>query len=264
MSNDSHYHIYVINLERAIERRESITQECKKAGLDCHLFKAIDGYKINITDLRDNQTYTGYDIKNMPNHRIDAFTKYTITCDPEAITPTKFNYVGIPLSAGELGIWCSYRMIWLDVNNNYYKKIIILEDDVHAKVDNVSQRIDSFIAHLPPTFDLGFMHYGYIIPYSLLKNPYIEYNEYVIKPDSNIQAVGTAAIVYSNKAIKTLLSYDTYTSAVDVFFWDIALNDDYRTDIQMPFRGLLEIYMSSEMLLEPVFEGLIAEMGRTF
>lgn len=266
MSNGLNYHIYVMNLERSVTRRESIKNECSKAGLDCHLFKAIDGYKINVTDLRTNQTFTGYDIKNMPNHRIEGFTKYIVTCNPEAAMPIKFGYAGIPLSAGELGIWCSYRMIWLDAESNNYKLIIILEDDVQARVSNLSTRIDSFISNLPSSFDLGFMHYGRLVPYSLLKEPYIQVNDFVFKLYSDIKAVGAAAIVYSDKAISTLLSYDTYISAVDVFFWDISLNDEYKMNDRMPLTGLLEIYMSTEYLFEPSSElgSQIFEMGRSF
>jgi GR25 family glycosyltransferase involved in LPS biosynthesis len=257
--------IYVMNLEKSVSRREAVIKECGKAGLKCDIFNATDGYNINITDLRDNNTFKGIDLKSMPYGRIDKNTKYMITCDPENLAPTKFGYAGHPLSAGELGIWCSYKRIWQDITKNQHEISIIFEDDIKSNVDNLKEKIDIFISHLPATFDLGFMNFGSIIPFSLLKNVSFEVNEYVNKWDANYRGVGTAAIVYSNKAAKTLLSYETYSGAVDVFFWDIAKNDDFK-DLYSPLfsQGLLELYTSSDSIVYPNAASIIGEMGRDY
>jgi GR25 family glycosyltransferase involved in LPS biosynthesis len=255
--------IYVMNLERSISRREAVTKECIKAELDCEIFNATYGYDVDIIDLRTNYTFKGIDLRSMPYSRLDKDTKYIITCDPKNIEPTKFGYAGHPLSAGELGIWCSYKRIWQDIVKNNHEISIIFEDDIKSKVDNLKEKINIFISHLPKTFDLGYMHFGNIIPFSLLKNASFEVNEYVNKWDSNFKGVGTAAIVYSDKAVKTLLSYETYSGAVDVFFWDIRKSKDFE-DIYTPTlsRGLLEIYTAADHLVFPQAATIIGEMGR--
>ena len=255
--------IYVMNLDRSKDRWGKIQEELDSVGVNYQRFSAIDGYKINIIDLRDNKSFTEIELKAKVTHKVDANTKYIITCDPENDVPTRFGYVGVPISAGELGIWCSNVMIWKDIAQNNYKNTIIFEDDIQIRVDNFAQKLDAFVSHLPSTFDLAFLHLGSIVPWSLLKDVFIPYNEYINKCDSSFHGVGASAIIYSNKAVKTLLSFETYSNPIDVFFWDIALNEDYQNPVfPLLTQGLLEIYMSPQTLVEPVYESIINEMGR--
>ena len=226
-------------------------------------FSATYGYDILITHLETNQTFLGQELQHKSTHRIDGNIKYTIICDPTNIASIKFNYLGGPLTAGELGLWCSNIGVWHDIVKNEYKSAIIFEDDIYPKnIVYVKQQLEDFTSNLPKSFDLGYLYYIHYLPNSLLPQSNLINNPYCKKFDSSFEARGTQAIVYSNKAAKTLLSYETYTGSIDGFLWGITLNEDY-THQEFPklTQGLLEIYTSSLELIGTDFsESILAEM----
>ncbi|XP_026761081.2 glycosyltransferase 25 family member [Galleria mellonella] len=97
--------IYMINLERRTERRELMEMSFKELGIDAKLFKAIDGMKLDLNDLRE------YSITLMPGYE-----------DP---------YHKRPMKAGEVGCFLSHYYIWKEIVEKHHSTALVLEDDVH-------------------------------------------------------------------------------------------------------------------------------------
>ncbi|KAM3968461.1 chromosome associated protein D3 [Aphomia sociella] len=97
--------VYMINLERRTERRELMEMSFRELGIDAKLFKAIDGMKLDLNDLRE------YSITLMPNYE-----------DP---------YHKRPMKAGEVGCFLSHYYIWKEIVEQHHDVTLVLEDDIH-------------------------------------------------------------------------------------------------------------------------------------
>jgi collagen beta-1,O-galactosyltransferase len=82
--------IYVINLERRPDRRETIESTLNDLGLSYKMTKAVDGKTIDPKFLKD------MDIEVLPDYK-----------DP---------YSGRPITYGEIGCFLSHYNIWKDVS----------------------------------------------------------------------------------------------------------------------------------------------------
>jgi len=74
---------------------------------------------------------------------------------------------------------------------------------------------------------------------------------------------GLGAVVYSEKAMKRLLSFDIIPKEIDLFLWDkvTVINPD-GSQIN---ENLFESYVTKKELIGlNVFESAITEMGRSF
>ena len=256
--------IYIINLDISVRRCAVMNEQCNENEITCHRFSGIDGYKVKLKNLSTGREFFGVDIKNK-TVKIDKSVTYKVTCDPDVDNSTEFNYLGslnhlgLGASAGEIGIWCSYISIWKDIDKNNYKNIIILEDDVIFK-KNFTSNLNNFISNVPERYDLAFLdafqHKG--SQYSLAGNQYVK------GFSSGSRCWGTHAIMYSAKAIKTLLSFNSYTSTVDEFLWDIISNPKQLESCVNNYINL-EAYISSNDLLDTSTNGsIICGMGRDF
>ena len=256
-SNATYDMLQVINLDKATEKWQKISKQLDDANLQYQKFSAIDGYKILVKNLITNEIFSGQAIKDK-TASIESNVKHQIICNPSHEKVNEFNYLGRSIGAGELGVWCSNIELWKNAQKNNYKKIIILEDDVFVKTDHCKQKLENFSSHLPANFDLGYIG---VFQYRGLQYP-LEDNQYVNKFDSDFGGYGAWAIIYSSKAIQKLLSFDTYRGAIDEFLWDIALNDDYPSELS---ENLLEVYVSSQELLGVSLENSeITSMGRDY
>ncbi|XP_026742852.1 glycosyltransferase 25 family member [Trichoplusia ni] len=97
--------IYMINLERRSERRKLMEMNFKELGMDVKHFKAVDGRKLDMDNLKDMS------ITLMPNYE-----------DP---------YHKRPMKAGEVGCFLSHYYIWEDIIENKHAISLVLEDDIH-------------------------------------------------------------------------------------------------------------------------------------
>ena len=216
MKKEQKYKVYVLNLDRSLKRWENIEQQCQDAGIECLRFSAADGYKVKFKNLQTGLEYYGRDIKNK-TIKIEKSIIYQITCNPNDNDPTIFNYkgsvnhLGVSLSAGELGIYCSYILIWKDIVKNNDDKVIVLEDDVILMGPNFKQKLENYIEHVPETFDLAYLsiHQDKGTQLPLLENNYVS----IFSRD--FIGWGTWSILYSNKAAKTLSSLDCYSYPID-------------------------------------------------
>ena len=257
--------IYVINLERSVKRREDMIKQLDAAGIKYEIFNAVDGYKVKIKNLKTNEEFSGQDIRN-GTAKIEKSLMYIITCDPENESPAQFYYSGSTknslnrgASAGELGVLCSNFLIWKGIEK-HHKKAIIFEDDLVFK-KNFKLNLEKFIAHVPETFDLAFIDLNQYkgTQYHLIGN------EYVNSFGKGSGAWGAYAVMYSNKAVKTLLSSPCYSYTVDDFFWSVISNDVYKLPECIDQPLFLEAYASSYDLLDVTINGsVICEMGRDF
>uniref|UniRef100_A0A0C9RI84 AAEL003481_0 protein n=1 Tax=Fopius arisanus TaxID=64838 RepID=A0A0C9RI84_9HYME len=97
-------HIFMINLERRIERRLRMERCFDELGVEVETLAAVDGRKLNETILAD------WGIKMMPQY-----------ADP---------YHKRPMKMGEIGCFLSHYIIWKRMIDDNYKQVMVLEDDV--------------------------------------------------------------------------------------------------------------------------------------
>jgi len=109
--------IYVINLERKIERRNRTTYILDHLGIDFTLFKGIDGKSLSPEDLVSYRHHPAWE-------------------DP---------YVGHRLTYGLAGSILSQIRVWEDAMKKGYEKILVLEDD--------AQFTDNFVKKLKESLD---------------------------------------------------------------------------------------------------------------
>ncbi len=247
--------IFIVNLPSSENRREKIKEQLDKFALNYSFFEATDGYKIKITDLATGDSFTGLDIKNNKN-KFGYQSTYKITCDPSDVNPFEFKYSEIlkdwndPITAGELGIWCSYLRLYKKINDEKIEDAIIFEDDIIIKSENFDKELSNFIKHVPKDYDMAFLdlnlHKGQ--QFQLADNPYIN------KFSQDAKAWGNYAILYSKKIIEKLLSIDTYSQRIDNYIWDLANQQDNEN-----------FYVSAVDFIGVVIEGsIICEMGRYY
>ena len=111
--------IYVINLERRVERREHMRSACELLGLDCEFVSAVDGKLIDKQYLIENRI-------NVMKGYLDPFHKR-------------------PPTWGEIGCFMSHYNIWLDIIKKGRRWSVVFEDDVRFEknfLDNFDRLMD--------------------------------------------------------------------------------------------------------------------------
>lgn len=97
--------IYIISLEQAIDRRESISKQFAEADIPFKFFNAVDGRK------EKHSLFNHYNEKK------------------------RLLYKGYPMTPGELGCFASHYLLWQKcIENN--KPMIIIEDDAQLIPEN--------------------------------------------------------------------------------------------------------------------------------
>ena len=261
---------YVINLDKASKRWEDITQRLTCSGIKHTRFSATNGYEAKITDLQTKEVFYGKNIKDRTKILKDR-SHYEINCTPSDSNPVKFhytahlNYNNKPVTAGEIGIWCSTLRVLHDAKANGYKNIVIFEDDI-VPTPTFKKDLSHFIAHLPFHYDLAYLGY-------YLKTPEhkIVYNDFVHGFNNQAKGWGAYAYMLDEHAVNILIhlieNHATY--AIDNFFWCIStgktgLPDRYNDDCT-GLAGLIKSYASSDHLLDVLIlndETSIHAMGR--
>ncbi|MEK6733782.1 MAG: glycosyltransferase family 25 protein, partial [Pseudomonadota bacterium] len=245
---------YIINLDRSTDRWEKITKHFDEFGLPYQRFKAVDGYKILLQNLQMNYKFTGQELKNNPA-LMNPSVMHQVTCNPDEYFPIGFNLMPVrALTAGELGIWCSYRIIWQDIVIKGYNNAMVFEDDVLIRSTNFPKDLNKLIIDLPETYDIaytGVYHkQGYKIP--------LQGAEHISKFSENSLWDGAWSVLISNKGAQTLISDDYYFLAIDNYFQGMS-----HGIVQKTFK--LETYRSSKTLVwyEENEISEIENMGRT-
>jgi glycosyl transferase family 25 len=107
-------HVYVINLARSLERRQHITAELRRTGLDYTIISAVDGRDLDLND----------------SSRID----------PSFL-------VGNSFPAGSAGCTLSHQLAYQQILKDGRGEALILEDDVTLPAD-LGTLLDAVAGHL--------------------------------------------------------------------------------------------------------------------
>jgi GR25 family glycosyltransferase involved in LPS biosynthesis len=121
--------IYCVNLDRRPERWEEASKEFKKFNLDVERFSAVDGSKMNLSNI-------------------------------------KMEVLKMESLPGAVGCSLSHRNIIKDAKKNAYDKILIFEDDVVFE-DNLLTRFENEIKSLPEDWDMFYLSANNLKPESL-------------------------------------------------------------------------------------------------
>ncbi len=131
--NDIFDEVYVINLERATERREFIEAEFAKYNVRFKFIKAVDGADIN----------------NIPKGMLDAYkkTKFIQSRHDEKLDKN-LQY--------ELGALLSHLSIYTDMIKNDHSECLVLEDDM-AFPEQFKDRFQEMQMNLPENYNFVFL-----------------------------------------------------------------------------------------------------------
>lgn len=123
--------IYVITLRRATDRHEHVKNELN--GLHYSLFYGQDKLEFDVNDLKRKNIYN------------------------EELAKEQHRYHK-PMPAGMIGCSWSHKLIYEDIINNNFKKVLILEDDIIINIESVKQ-FSSVLNDLPKDWELLYLGY---------------------------------------------------------------------------------------------------------
>lgn len=206
---------FLVNLDRSANRLKSIDEYLRSSGISYSRFSAIDGYQVTISSNETNRNCTGSYLKE---HKLKTKINSSYHIDCNDAGNTSFNFNGVPMSAGQFGIWCSNLALWKQIIANNYNQSIIFQDDFYPiNTSSFKETISNFTNSLPSDYDVAFMDFNH---YVTRNNKLKEINKYISKPIENFMAWGMHAVLYSRKGIEKLLSYDHYSLPGDCFILD--------------------------------------------
>ena len=166
--------VYLINMDKDIDRLKEVTKECDKVNIKFERFPGI-----KVSDLSQN-----------------ILNKYV----PEEIQ--KYG------TDSMIGCGLSHLFIWQDAIKKNYKNILVLEDDVQFTYD-FNKYLTNIMKELPENYDILYLGYlgnvGILCGYveTLYRKPSDSRFNYIHKP---ISPLGTHAMIISNKGLKKLLN----------------------------------------------------------
>jgi glycosyl transferase, family 25 len=124
-------HIYVITVEAAIERQAKIKEEL--AGLHFTFF--IGAYKKDFT--------------------IDELIEANLYDEEKAKRLHRFNK---PMNTSQIGQAWTHRLVYEDMLENNYEKVLILEDDIIVNKDGMS-KIEDMLKQIPANWEVWYLDY---------------------------------------------------------------------------------------------------------
>jgi len=251
--------IYVINLDKSKDRLEAISKQLKAQNLEFTRFPALVGTDLKIED-ENGHAFYGRDLKSKKEEfRIGE--KYKIYCPSVTINyeykPSLATAGGEPLSAGELGLYCSHFEIMRDTIRNRYKSVVVFEDDAVIP-ENFAEELKLIEQNMPnyKWFDVIFLgHYVGSTKWidNKLKVKRILFNGVLDKiTDYKEMNIGsTHAMLYSYRSAGRMLDNIKPNSGIDLDLYREA-ND-----------GTLKTYKSRMMNVKPgAFVSTLGQMGR--
>lgn len=137
--NDFFENIFLINLERRIDRLIGFNNKAKEIGFEFEIFKAIDGRGIT-----EDTVYNGNKISISRNkYYVDGFSNY---------------------SKSQIGCLISHLEVLKLAKQRGYNNFLVLEDDCEFKTD-FNQEFDKFIQEFDKEWDMLYFS-GSMIEYS--------------------------------------------------------------------------------------------------
>lgn len=124
-------HIYVISLKRTVERQAKIV-ECLD-GLDYTFFYGVDKKEFTMDELLSKGIYDEDKAKS-------------------------YNRYDKPMNTSQIGCAWSHRLVYEDMLQNKYKKVLVLEDNVICKKEGLLLA-NEMIEQLPNNWELWYLDY---------------------------------------------------------------------------------------------------------
>ena len=197
--------VYVLTLERAHERQAAIRESLQ--GLQYRFFFSIDKQSMHVDALIASGQY-------------------------DAVAARRHHRYGKDMQPGQLGCALGHRMIYEDILQQGYQRVLILEDDVEP-VPEPEQQLSAILQELPDDWDLLYLDYDknlsprplkqawYHVQHALglLKWSHTQIRNLYPRPFSpHLRRAGfhdyTSAYALSAKGAKTLLQLQTPVSYV--------------------------------------------------
>ena len=227
--NKAPVHFYVINLDRQPERFVKFKANSDKFGVEVERISATDGYQVTFVDQKTKEVFTGTDIKNksktfLPQHKYDVYCSSSsyVNKDPAEFVYDAFQELDRGLTAGEIGLTCSARLLWQKISNTPQHQIaIILEDDA-ILLDNFDQTFKKFINTLPTKWDIAYLGADIFpleedFPYSLRWNlhfPNLVINNHFSKIHTHSNIYGTYGYAINKDSAQKLLMMHSFHSSL--------------------------------------------------
>lgn len=218
--------IFVLNLERSTKRYERIKSELDdlKLPIDYERFLAIDGRKVKLVNIANNEIITGEEVLN---NRLLLKGEFKIICSEDFsgdFAPLKINMVNYHNRLiGEIGCACSHKKIWQEINKRGYKNVIVFEDDIHF-LAKFKEELANILSNSPKDYEFTYLFFMNIGNSYKIKSKdkllqfilnYIESkleNKYLKKVRRNI-TLAAAYILNDNAAKKLFLNYNEFEPA---------------------------------------------------
>lgn len=124
-------HVYVITIESAIDRQNKMTENLE--GLKFSFF--IGAYKKDFT--------------------IDELIEAGVYDEQKAKRMHRYNK---PMNTTQIGCAWSHRLVYEDMLQNNYERVLILEDDIVANKEGLAQ-VQEMIKQLPEDWELWYLDY---------------------------------------------------------------------------------------------------------
>lgn len=219
--------IYLINLDRSIDRHKHMQAELDKMNLPVKYtrFNAFDGNNIELVNKETGERIKGSEFAT--NTKL-LKGEFNIICSkewPGGFAPLKLNLTHFhPRIKGELGCACSHRKIWQEITLHHYKNVLVLEDDL-SFAPNFDKYLARAMNNVPTDYDLiyiGIM--DSIDSYKdILKNKLLRKIKRIFDRDfANLffkqvrRSVGsTEAYVVNETGAKKLFEYTTKHNQID-------------------------------------------------
>ena len=192
--------IYVINLDRTLERHLPLKAQLDTLKLPFTRWSAVDGYLLTLHD-DEEHTFTGRDVK-------EGRAQFVMGKMYQGEGVGKFQYHPQRwlLTAGELGCTLSHKRVWQHVSDNKTPWAMIFEDDAHLDTSCFREGVTDILRHLPLEWDVVYLSYPITDPkkgtLKILGNGTLK----KIKRDRR-DVSGAYAYVISCKGAQKLLSY---------------------------------------------------------
>jgi glycosyltransferase involved in cell wall biosynthesis len=146
--NEYFDHVYVVNLDRSMKEKVTVSKHLKQHGVDFQLWKATDGFLGAALE-----TYNEYTVRSLGSlQRYSEYNEREISRGKSFIE-----------SAGAVGYIYTYLSILKDAKENNFDKFLILEDDVILS-NNFNTDFKRFISNIPENWkvlQLGASQYGW-------------------------------------------------------------------------------------------------------
>ena len=268
-NNTAPVHFYVINLDRQPERFTQFKKQADKFGINIERIAATDGYKAIFVDQDTLEVFTGAEVKDkskafLPHHKYDVYcsSESHINKEPAEFVYNAFEELPRALTAGEIGLVCSYRLLWRKIAKASDDQIAIIFEDDAVFLDNFDKNILEFTKKLPTSWDIAYLdanvlHLKKHLPYSLrwsLHLPDILENNYFIKIHNDTNVEGTYAYTINKSSAYKLLAVHNKDNSVPI---------DY-TIARAIQQRYITAYIAKHKAVsyDEAFESEISTMGR--